>query len=145
MVDEALRSLRTLAITSMLIVVMWLLSWQSIEERFSWYGPTVELQTWLHLGERLRQLKVDVFKAEATATIENDEKDIKRIAPNEETYTVSDDLRVDVTWPKRTSYWISLVPADRGRHTAYDSRVSRVYGVVAKSDESPWSAYDVLF
>lgn len=142
MVDEALRSLRTLAITSLLIVVMWMLSWQSMQERIGWYGPTVELQTWLHLVDRLRQMKVDVFEAAATAPIEDDEEEVRRIAPNDETYTVPVPLRVDVTWPGRKSYSISLVPAVLGRQTA--AHDSRVYRVVVRND-NPWSDYYALF
>src|SRR5205807_1603202 len=129
---DSLRSLRTLAITSMLIVVVWMLSWQSMNDRLARYGPAAELQSWVDLGQRLKNLKVDVFTVDLKESIDWDEMDAPPRAPNFEVGTDRVDLQVVVTWPKPLDYSISLEPVARGKNAEIESRVARVYRVVPR-------------
>ncbi|CAB1080827.1 hypothetical protein D1AOALGA4SA_8500 [Olavius algarvensis Delta 1 endosymbiont] len=74
MADEAAKSLRSLFLASLLIVLVWLISWPSAIMRFEHYRDARQLHAWLFLKERMANFDREIFDSEPEDLIDKDSR-----------------------------------------------------------------------
>ena len=112
MVDESIKSLRSLSYASLVILLIWLVAWPNAQQRLALYPAAVDLHKWLYLRAALEKLEYDDFEKSAPDhTISNFTALIETGAPNHG-QLVPDPRPLEIleTWPDPRSYRISLLP-----------------------------------
>lgn len=148
MTDEAIKSLKTLFMISIAIIVLWLVSWPSAIQKLAQYRDTVDLHAWLFLKDQMALLcedeSLDVFGQEPNAILT--EVWVPESSARGDDFRIPKKIMISSTWPSVDKYLITLTPQDfhlKGQQGRF-KRV-RIYRVETGEINVPFSDYYVVF
>ncbi|MEE9171168.1 MAG: hypothetical protein V3U73_15525 [bacterium] len=146
MADEATKSLRSLFLASLLIVLVWLISWPSAIERFKHYRDAGQLHAWLFLKERLDNFGREVFSdSDPEELIDKDYRSVEDFTGGYEEWLP---LILETTWPIVDQHPLILEPEfyyPHGEDREQAGSSVRVYRPRVLTDILPFSDYYVVF
>ena len=145
--DDAIRSLHALFVTSLLVLLVWLLAWPAATEKIRLYHATAEVTAWAAMREALTGLHRSVFAEDANADITEDEMLGEPRPPSNEPEDVKLPLEAIITWPDERTEGFTLVHAEQ-----FDPRVmtlkgsaARVYRIVTQHGDLPFHNHYAVF
>ena len=109
MIDDAVKSLRTLFLASLGIVVLWLYVFPRTAETFKLYDSARDLHAWILLRERFKDFEMDIFEIGRDQKVRDVEFE-GIISARGDNGIVKYPLKVTATWPKTGVYSVTLVP-----------------------------------
>jgi hypothetical protein len=139
--SDAVRSLRTMFFSSLVILIVWGLAWPSALEKYALYRDVRDLHAWLHLRDQIA--------GRDWATIDEAEfgEEITCV-PSGEPKLPCDPLSVRAVWPTVSTFSVSLRPKlnfpAAPRPDRFEGRCARVYAVFAGSERLPVGDYEVV-
>lgn len=146
MIDEALKSLRTLFLSTLVVTLLWFVTYPSAIEKLEQYKQARELQAWLLLKELIWSFELDVFEFDYDESIHSYE--VERISPTPQggDFNETMKLEIDTTWPDETKYKITFEP--ESYYYENSPKVidyARIYRIKAEPNNLPFSNYLVVF
>ena len=146
MPNEAIRSIRALFLSSLLIILLWVLTWPSAQQKFREYQDARDLHAWLYLKDRM-----EVF-AWAERPAREVEQGLDPAAdPVDEDCSEGDEpglvcmpLEIEATWPDIVKYSLVLYPKIVEGHGRDGERFLRVYAFEKPSAGLPFNQYEVV-
>jgi hypothetical protein len=147
MVDDAIRALHTLFFTSLLVLMLWLLTWPAATEKIRLYHATAEVTAWAATREALAAMHRDVFTEAADTDIAADEVTGEPKPPSNEPETLMPALEAIITWPDERAEAFTLVHAGQFDPKVMTLRGSaaRVYRIVTEHRDLPVNNHYAVF
>jgi len=147
MVDDAIRSLHALFFTSLLVLLLWLLTWPAATEKIRLYHATADVTAWAAMRETLASLHRDVFAEAADEDITEDMTLGEPRPPQNEPEDVRLPLEVIVTWPDERTEGFTLVHADQfnPRVMTLPGTAARVYRIMTAHGDLPLHNHYAVF
>ena len=144
MVDEALKSLRNLFLTTLVVLVLWFLTWPSAVEKLRQYRDAKDIHAWVLLKELIKHPELNVFDLDPEESISG--FDVERLDARGNDYRDRLELEIRSVWPTEGVFAVTLVPEDDYRkHDAEIAGFARVYRVRADSADLPFVDYLAVF
>ena len=127
MFDDAVKSLRTLFLTSVTLLLIWFVTWPSTTAMLPLFRATADLTAWAAMRDALVARESDVLAMPADADVTSYTTFGAPRPPNNNQDEIAHDLAVTVTWPEARVVPFTLVHADQ-----FNPRVMTLPGAVAR-------------
>jgi len=127
MFDDAVKSLRTLFLTSITLLLLWFVTWPSTTAMLPLFRATADLTAWAAMRDALVARASDVLAMPADADVTSYTTFGEPRPPNDNQDEIAHDLAVTVTWPEARIVPFTLVHADQ-----FDPGVMTLRGTVAR-------------
>ncbi|MFC1633971.1 hypothetical protein ACFL5Z_03955 [Planctomycetota bacterium] len=138
MIDDAIKSLRTLFLSSLGIIVLWFFMFPQAAATFRLYDAAQDLYAWTLLNETFEELEMYIFEVPPSQIVREVEFE-GIISARGDDGILKVPIEVTTAWPEIGVYPIALVPK-----TTHDQ--VRIYGIDASAlDFLPVSSYQVVF
>ncbi len=147
MADEALKSLKTLFVSTLVVLLLWLLTWPATVAKYEQYREARDLHAWLLLKELTERHKdLDVFAVPPDESISTYDVERDSQTPQGGDYTERITLEVVTVWPYVATYPITLRPeVDYRKEDPQVAEYARIYRVESPAGELPFSEYLIVF
>ena len=138
MVEDAIRSLRALFVSTIAILLVWTWSLPSVLEKFAIDAALRDVHAWISLKQGLPPVSdVDVFGEPYDTTISSVLVEIPPAGPQDSGGVAPVPIQVTTTWPTVGQYEIELVPElDVWNTDALLVEQARIYRVSVRNAES---------
>jgi len=147
MVDDAIKSVHTLFFTSLLVLLLWLLTWPAATEKIRLYHATAEVTAWAAMRATLASLHRSVFVEEPEDDITEDQVLGEPRPPTNEPEDVSLPLEVILTWPEERTERFTLIHAGQfnPRAMTLPGTIARVYRIKTAHGDLPFHDHYAVF
>lgn len=147
MVDDAIRALHTLFFTSLLVLMLWLLTWPAATEKIRLYHATAEVTAWVATREALATMHRSVFTVRPDADIDTDEVTGEPKPPSNEPETLTPQLEAIITWPDERAEAFTLVHAEQfnPKVMTLKGSAARIYRIITAHGDLPVHNHYAVF
>jgi hypothetical protein len=147
MPEDALKSLKTLFLSTLAVLLLWFMTWPGAVEKLQHYRQARDLHAWVLLKDLFQaSTELEVFDFDADEPIST--YDVDRVSPTPQggDYVETIGLKVDAAWPTEATHRITLRPESYYRQTEREIvNRARVYRVESASAELPFPDYLAVF
>jgi hypothetical protein len=145
--DDAIRSLRTLFLGSLAIMLLWFVTWPTAIEKLNLYLQLRHVTSWLLLTEAMGAFAVDPFDDDGEQEISTIEREYCDPRSRGDCYPIEIPIEVKTTWPNIATERVTLKAVNFYVRPEFPEILDdiKLYRVNAPVGDLPLSSYYIAF